>query len=155
MANHLHNQLKINYQEKVKAKAKNCWPCASQALGTRARVTALGPEQARVPRRDCPGAEGAGQGVPAVSAPGPGLPVPLCISPPSPDLGVSPAAEPTLAPPKDGGDYRLKELHKVSWAPCVLGVGPHLQSQSSPPEEDSSLCRAVCQSLGFVQGDKG
>ena len=108
-----------------------------------------------MPRRDCPGAEGAGQAVPAVSAPGPGLPVPLCMSPPSPDLGVSPAAEPTLAPPKDGGVSRLKELHKVSGAPCVLGVGPHLQPQSSPPEEDSSLCRAVCQLLGFVQGDKG
>ena len=87
-----------------------------------------------MPRRDCPGAEGAGQAVPAVSAPGPGLPVPLCMSPPSPDLGVSPAAEPTLAPPKDGGVSRLKELHKVSGAPCVLGVGPHLQPQSSPPE---------------------
>ena len=92
-------------------------------MGTRARVTALRPEQARVPRRDCPGAEGAGQGVPAVSAPGPGLPVPLCISPPSPDLGVSPAAEPTLAPPKDGGVSGLEELCKVLWAPWLLVAG--------------------------------
>ena len=44
-----------------------------QALGTRAGVAALGPEQARVPRRE--GAEGAGQAVPAVST-----------TPPSPDL---------------------------------------------------------------------
>ena len=92
-----------------------------QALGTRAGVAALGPEQARVPRRD--GAEGAGQAVPAVSPPGPGLPVPVCLSPLSPDPGASPAAEPTLVPPKDGAVSGLEALRKVPGAPGVLGVG--------------------------------
>ena len=54
---------------------------------------------------------------------GHGLPVPLCISPQSADPGDPPAAEPTLAPPKDGGVSGLEELCKVLWAPCLLVAG--------------------------------
>ena len=107
IGNHLYipTENKAGRKEKREGKERQTEETLSspQALGTRAGVTALGPQQARVPRRDCPGAEGAGQAVPAVSAPGAGLPVPLCLGPRSPDPGVSSAAEPTLAPPKDGG----------------------------------------------------
>ena len=41
----------------------------------------------------------------------------------SPDPGDPPAAEPTLAPPKDGGVSGLEELCKVLWAPCLLVAG--------------------------------
>ena len=52
-----------------------------------------------------------------------GIPVPLCMSPQSPDPGDPPAAEPTLVPPKDGGVSGLEELCKVLWAPCLLVAG--------------------------------
>ena len=92
-------------------------------------VTCLESEQACVPRRDCPGAEGAGEGLPGKQPPtappplGLGLPVPLCMSLQSPDPGDPPAAEPTLVPPKDGGVSGLEELCRVLWAPCLLVAG--------------------------------
>lgn len=94
-------------------------------MGTWAGVTSLESEQAWVPRRDCPGAEGAGEGLPGKQPPphGLGLPVPLCMSLQSPDPGDPPAAEPTLAPPKDGGVSGLEELCKVLRAPCLLVAG--------------------------------
>ena len=52
-----------------------------------------------------------------------GIPVPLCMSPQSPDPGDPPAAEPTLVPSKDGGGSGLEKLCKVLWALCLLVAG--------------------------------
>ena len=117
----------VNYNSKTffNKREKNCWLCSCLALGTWAGVTSLESEQAWVPRRDCPGLRALGRVCQANSPPphGLGLPVPLCISPQSPDPGDPPAAEPALAPPKDGGVSGLEELCKVLWAPCLLVAG--------------------------------
>ena len=128
-----------------------------QALGTRAGVAALGPEQARVPRRD--GAEGAGQAVPAVStAPPP---------PPQTWPSCSRQPEPTVSRPR--GLSRSRGKPSAPKGPCGLWAGGASQSRrgsvcpgggvqppplGSPPE-DSSLCRAVWQELEVCLGITG
>ena len=70
-------------------------------------------------------AEGAGEGLPGKQSPTPWTWT-ACSPLHEPTIsrsGDPPAAEPTLAPPKDGGVSGLEELCKVLWAPCLLVAG--------------------------------
>ena len=123
-ANHLYTRIQNKHNRKERQ--KNCWLCSPRALGTWAGVTLLEPGAGWVPRRGCPGVEGAGEDMPANKPP-----TPLDMDFLFPSAWVHnlqilwdpPAAELNLVLPKDGGVSGLEELCKVPRAPCLLVVG--------------------------------
>ena len=85
---------------------------------------------------------------------GPGEPLPLCISPQSPDAGTSSCSETTPTASKGCATSGLEELWKAQWAPCLLVLGfppPASFLRVTPHMDESTLPRVLLQELGFVQ----
>ena len=123
-ANHLYTRIqnKHNRKERKTKELLTLFPSGLEHLGWRPTPGAWA---GWVPRRGCPGAEGAGEDMPANKPP-----TPLDMDFLFPSAWVHnlqilwdpPAAELNLVLPKDGGVSGLEELCKVPRAPCLLVV---------------------------------